>query len=177
MSKIGYYRYFIEKALDTIETVPFFINGVQVSTATIIPVKLCSVGKLIKYLDKFGRYRVFPFTENWIQNDSPQQIGTIDSHYPSLYYSQSNNKNIGYRNTRTLTLTAYQIDRQQLDILSDIFISPRVYMYVGKNGSNQKSDWILVTAKGSDPSRWAKQNYGNVTINITLPEFNTIKMT
>ena len=170
MSQIGFYRYKIEQALAVPEEVKFFVNGILTSTATIIPRINCGGQKLIKYLDSSGRYRVFSFNNYWQQSNKPKEIGTINVFYPSLTFGQSESKSIGYTNTKTLTLSAENVSDEELEILEDIYSSPRVYLYVGRTGGDTLPDWILVSVSGDGIGRRKKKLFGKVTITVDLPK-------
>lgn len=174
MSNIGYYRYKVSDALEGTQTVQFFINGGLAKTCIINARKWCDQFKLVKYLNKNGQYRFFAFNNKWQQSDKPTLIGKSNQFITSIFDSQSNYRNIGYKNERKLSLTAETVSLSELETLSDIFISPRVYLYVG-NGINDKTeDWVLVTATSDGIGRPKSKQFKKFTLELTLPEYYAI---
>jgi hypothetical protein len=172
MSQIGYYRYKISDSFEGTQTVNFFKNGALAHTATIEARKFCTNYKLLKYLDSSGRYRFFPFNDKWLQVDKPTQIGSSNNFITSILNSQAAQKNIGYRNERRLTLVAESVSQAELDKLTDIFISPRIYLMIGDTDILQ--NWILVTVSGDGVGRPKKNNFKKVLLEITLPEYYAV---
>ena len=175
MSKIGYYRY--KTTVVDGKTVAFFKNSVQSGTATIKALEYCEGYKILKYLDNSaGQYKFFPFTKFFEENDRPSKIGTTNEFITNLKNAQSNSKNIGYRNKRSMSLSA-EVNSDELLVLSEIYKSPRVYLYIGDGVNDTLADWILLDdITGDTTVRRRKQKTGLVNINITLPEWFTVKM-
>lgn len=169
MSQVGYYRYKVSDSVEGEQSIKFFINGGLYKTCTIIAKPFCSGFRLVKYLNKNGQYRFFPFNKNWQQTDRPTLIGKVNKYVTSILDSQSDQSNIGYKSERRLTLTAERVSLEELEILSDIYTSPRVYLYIGSGTDNIK-DWLQVTITGDGVSRPKKNNFKKVTIEVTLPE-------
>jgi len=173
MSSIGLYRY--KTTVEDARVVAFFKNGVQAGLATIKAIPFCEGYRILKYLDPEGRYRFFPFNNYYESRDKPKQIGTTNEFITNILTDQSNSKNIGYKNSRILSLTT-EADAEQLEVLSVIYTSPRVYLYIGKGVSDAPSDWLLLDSiKGDNIGRRRKNNTGAVNIECTLPEWFTIK--
>jgi hypothetical protein len=59
MSEIGYYRY--KTLADSEKTVNWTVNFINVASKNIIPVDYCNDDLIVKYLDKNGQYRFYPF--------------------------------------------------------------------------------------------------------------------
>lgn len=175
MSTVGYYRYLVNDAQVGESQVKFFRNGALALTATIKARPFLSEYKLIKYLDSSGKYRFFPFGCQWQQTDTPQQVGTVNRFVTSILNDQASSNNIGYKSTRKLSLTASNVSEEELEILQDLYYSPRVYLYVG-NGADNESSWVKVTITGDGIGRQRKGNFKKVSIEVTLPEFYSIKM-
>jgi hypothetical protein len=174
MSKIGYYRY--KTTADQAKSVNLIINYAVAASMNIIPIEYCEPGKILKYLDKNGEYRFYPFLSYHKIYDNPSLIGVTNKFITSILNSQTNSQVIGYKNERRLDLTA-DLDEDQLLILSDIYTSPRVYLYIGSNNSDTASDWLEVKVDVKDNIvRRPKFSYGRIDLTITLPEHFTIKM-
>lgn len=176
MSKVGYYRYKLDDTVEGTTTVSIFISGALALTANVITKKFCDGFRLVKYLDKSGKYRVYPFNANWEQKNTPTQIGTTNKFVTSILSDQSNTKNIGYKNTRKLSLTAGNVSSDELAVLEDLYYSPRVYLYVGTGTNDNPKDWVLVTITGDGIGRMKKNNFKKVNIEITLPEHYSIRI-
>ena len=174
MSEIGYYRYKFSDVVEGVQYVELFINGSKKKTCTIIGKPFCLNSKLLKYLNKDGQYLFFPFNQYWQQQDSPKLIGKTNHFVTSILDSQSSERNVGYKNERQLTLTAERVSLDELERLADIYISPRVYLYVGSGTTDNLSDWVLVSISGDGINHPRKANFKKVTVTITLPEYYAV---
>jgi hypothetical protein len=172
MSEVGYYRYKVTPTIAGVSTVRLYINGSLASTATIIAREFCNGFRVLKYMDRYGRYRFFPFNQKWQQVDKATLIGKVNNFVTSVLDSQSDARNIGYKNDRSITLTAGSVSDDELDKLADIYTSPRVYLYVGSTDRTQ--DWILVTVSGDGVGRRKNNKFGKVTIDVKLPEYHAV---
>lgn len=175
MSNVGYYRYKISTLKEGLNTITFYRNGAAVKTATIKVLPFCNGFKLVKYLDSFGRYRFMPFNNKWQMTDKPTAIGSINRFIKSVKTSQSASINMGYKNTRTLSLVAENVPVAELDILKDLMMSPKVYLYVGAGNTDEISDWVEVTVKG-DANTPRNRNFKKVTLEVELPEYYSIRL-
>lgn len=172
MSKIGFYRYKIENATD--QDVTLFINGVVSAIHNVKTVPVCSGYKTVKFLDRNGQYRFYSFVAEHGIKDKPKEIGKVNELITSLLTNQTDRKSAGYTNERTITLRASLVSADELEILSDIYTSPRVYYYVGDGTTDDSKDWVLVSVTGDGVNRRDKKKFGKVEITLTLPTFNTI---
>jgi hypothetical protein len=172
MSKIGFYRYKIENA--TNQVVTLYVNNIASHIKRIVTKDVCGGFRQLKWIDRNGQYRFYAFnSEHGIKNQ-PKLIGEKNEFIASLLTSQSDSKAVGYSNDRTITLTASQVGAAELELLSDIYISPRVYYYVGNGSTDEQKDWILVTVAGDAIVRRPKLNFGKVDITIKLPKHYTV---
>lgn len=175
MSQIGYYRIKTFPSTEGEAITNIFVNGALTLTAKVIAKKWCDNYRLVKYLDRSGKYRFFPFNNHWQKTDTPTAIGTVNKFVTSILSDQSSTRSVGYKNTRKMSLTAGDVSADEIEVLSDIYYSPRVYLYVG-SGTDKAADWVLVTITGDGISRMKKNNFKKVTIDVTLPEFYSIRM-
>lgn len=174
MSQIGYYRY--KLAATTERTIDFNKNGILAGSKTIKPVEYCSGDRILKYLDSKGQYRFYPFNKYYETNDNPRLIGTTNEFITSILNDNTNSKNIGYKNTRSISLVA-DVSDNELTYLTDIYSSPRIYLYIGSNNSDTQADWLEVRRTGGNtPVKRRKENTGRIEIVIELPEHFSIKM-
>jgi len=173
MSDIGYHRIKIIPSAVGTTTVKFYINGALVSTATVVTREFCTDFKLLKFQDSAGRYRFFPFNNKWQRTDKPSMIGEVNNFITSILTGQTDAKSIGYKNDRTITLTAGNVSEDELDKLSDIYTSPRVYLYVGDGSYDRDQDWVLVTVSGDGVGR-KRNKFSKVTIDVKLPEYYAV---
>lgn len=176
MSNIGYYRYKISDLKEGTSTLDFYVNGAKAMTATINTRKFCDGFKLLKYLDKSGKYRFFPFNQMWQLTDTPSEIGTINKFVTSILTSQSSTRSLGNKNTRKISLTAGNVSREELEILQDIYTSPAVYLYLSDGTSDEDKDWVFVKVSGDGIGRHKKNEFKKVNIDITLPEHYSIRL-
>ena len=102
------------------------------------------------------------------------QSGKTSNFITSLFDSQTDAKNIGQTNDRTLTLRAINVTAEEREILSSIFTSPKVFLYVGDFTKDEKSDYVLVDVKGDNVVRFEKDRPSKVDLTVTLPKHYTI---
>jgi len=168
--RVGYYRYKISDLQPGVHTYTWYVNDVVAGTAKVIVRDMCDEYKYIKFLDSNGFYRFFTFNDRWEEKDSPSKIGSTNNLITSLKDSLSNSYNVGYKNDRSLTLTAHNVSEEELNVISDMYTSPRVYLNVGPD----KEDWVLVTLSGDGIGRRKMNKFGKISITITLPETYSI---
>lgn len=172
MSSIGYYRY--KTTANAVRTITLNINGTNIAWKNIIPVNTCTGDIILKYLDKNGQYRFYPFTKYYQTKDAPELIGTANKFITNILSDQTNKQNIGFKNERRIELSA-DVPNEELEKLVDIYTSPRVYMYIGN--TDAAKDWIEVNQIVSDPViKRRKKNTGRIDITIVLPENYSITM-
>lgn len=175
MSEIGYYRYKTTVAAGS-KGVQFFKNGILAGTKTIRSVDFCVGGRILKYLDTKGQYRFYPFTKHYEVNDKPKNLGSTSKFITSLLTDQTNSQNIGSRNTRSVDITAY-VPEEDLEILSAIYASPRIYLYIGEGTSDTAKDWLEVEISSGDKTvRRRKAKAGEINFSLQLPEHYSVRM-
>jgi hypothetical protein len=174
MSKIGFYRYKLENA--TTQAVRLYVNNVVAATKQVVALDVCTGFRQLKFLDRNGQFRFYPFVaEHGIKGVS-KEIGEVNEYVTSLLTSQSDKKSVGSNTETTITLRAANVSGDELEILRDIYSSPRVYYYVGNGSTDDAKDWVLVSVKGDGISRREKRNFGKIEIQVSLPKTNTITM-
>lgn len=173
MSQVGYYRY--KTIADEVKVINFTKDGVLAGTKIVNPIDVCDGFKILKYIDSDGQYRFYPFNKFWESKDKPKLLGKASKIIESVLYSQSSENNIGYKNDRTISLVAENVSQDELTILSDIYTSPRVLLYIGTT-TDEKKDWIEIDVKGDNINRLRKQKFTKVNIDITLPKWYSISM-
>ena len=177
MSSIGYYRYKLDNLSEGTSTLSFYVNGALVVTHSIITKPYCTGEKLIKYLDKNGQYRFYPFNKYFEERIDAKLIGKSNEFITSILTAQASEKNIGYKSTKTLSLIATGVSSDELVMLSELYDSPRVYLYIGDGTSDEAKDWLLVTiVKNDGLVKRRKANFGQFSIDVELPEHYTISM-
>lgn len=174
MSKIGFYRWKIENA--TTQDVTLYVNNVPRSTKKVIALPVCAGFKMLRWLDKNGQFRFYPFAAEHAIKDKPKQIGEVNTLIGSLLSATSDKRNVGYNNERTLTLRAQRVGAKELELLSEVYTSPRVALYVGDLSTFDEKDWVEVTVSGDGIARREKLKYGLVELTVTLPETYNITM-
>lgn len=174
MIKIGYYRY--KTIVNGDSSIEFLKNYTVASTKYIKAVNECTGFILLKYLDKNGQYRFFPFSNMHRVYDNPEQIGTANKMIISILTDKTNSQNVGYKNERKIDITG-EVNEDQLLKLQDIYTSPRVYYYIGSNNSDTDADWIEIKIIANENIiKRRRANSGRVDITITLPENFNITM-
>lgn len=171
MPKIGYYKYKISDVTEGEERkVEFYINGILAKTCTVICKKFCLDYKILKYIDKNGQYRFFPFNDRWEEKDRVREIGDKDKLTTSLLNGQGSSKQMGYKVNTQISLAAHSVSMDELNKLSDIYVSPRCYLYVGDGTSDLEKDWVLVKAKGDGKRRLSDDLFTNIYLTIESQE-------
>lgn len=177
MSEIGYYRYKVAmESINSRTDINLMVDGDLVATKYLIFHPFCNEGKVLKYLNKNGQYRFFPFNKFFELRDSPQLIGTFENFEQGLIETKSNTSVVGFKNTKIYSLSNDNVSRQELEIFSDIHTSPRVYLYKGDYTSFLDSDYIEVTIKGDPLIRPRKNNYVSVNLTVEIENQNTISL-
>lgn len=175
MSEVGYYRYKITPIAD--RTAKIYINGVATPEKIVKVLPWCDGNKRIKFLNKNGQYRFAAFNRFHESSDKPKEIGQVNKIITSLLHSQSETNSVGMNTTRTLNLVADDVSSDQLEILKDLWLSPRVYLYIGNGTTDLESDYILVTAKVKNPvNNIMKGSYLDLVVELELPKHYTITM-
>jgi hypothetical protein len=175
--RVGYYRV---KLKATNRVVNIYNGNIIYTTAEIKTqnkIDSCSSdinenGKYIKYLDRFGRYRFWMFNNKWKEQIQPTSKGEYNVNVMRLIDAQSNKKQIGSSNVKTITLRCENVTREQLEILQDIYASPRIYYRIGQN--DFVKDWLLVKLTGDNVTSDRTKNSFNMEVTITLPEYFSI---
>lgn len=173
MSFVGFYR--TKVIADVEQEVNIYINNILAGTKTVVPVDTCDGDLIIKYLDKNGQYRFYPFNKYYETVDNPEQIGEVSRFLSDIYTDQSDTQNVGYKNTRKIYARA-DVNDDQLEKLVDLYSSPRVFLYIGTT-TDLDSDWLEVKIKANPAIvRRRKANEGRIDIEITLPKNYSITM-
>ena len=175
MSEIGFYRYKANVSQDS--EVKLYINYALASTKQIVIKDWCEDNKRIKFLNRDGQYRFTSFNRFYEYADKPKQIGKVNKLITSLLDSQSDTDSVGVRNERMLYLTADDISEAELNIMKDLWTSPRVFLYVGDGITDVESDYVQVIIKAKNPvNNIPKGSYIDLRIEVKLPKHYTITM-
>lgn len=168
-SAVGYYRLMVSSL--TVDTVFSLMDGLTELASKTVRVKpFCTNSRYLKYLDRNGQYRFFPFNEFWQAKDTPKLIGKTNRLITSILLDSGSHYNVGYTNERKLTLVADDVTADELDLLSDIYTSPRVYLL-------QDTKWISVEVTASEALvRRKKGASSKIELTVTLPEWYNITM-
>lgn len=178
MSSVGYYRYKVNDLTKGQEKkIYFFRNTTLIKTVTFSIRSFCSTQKLIKYLDRQGQYKFYAFNKFYEIKNNPRLLGKTNEVITSILTAQTNSKSLGFKDEKTISLVAEDVSESDLTLLEDLFISPRVYLYIGDGISDTASDWLQVDIKPqSQPIRRKKASSGKINIDIALPEQFSITM-
>jgi hypothetical protein len=142
-------------------------------TKSIEVLPYCPEDLIIKYLDRNGMFRFYKFHENYQVTIHAEKIGIIQTMYESIATAQGLTKNIGYKNTKELSATAYAVPDRHMNSLQDLFVSPRVYLHVGDLGLDARENWLLVDIEGDGLVKHPKRKFNDLRVSIILPdEFN-----
>lgn len=172
MSKIGYYRYKINP--DVNQDVKLYINYAHAATKSIVVKEFCDDSKLLKFLDKNGQYRFYPFNRFYETKDKPKLLGKTSKIIETILNYQSESNIVGYKNERILSLIADSVSESEMLILSDIYTSPKVYLNIGEG--DLIKDWVQVEIKKGKKVAMRKTKFGTIELDVILPKWFTIKM-
>lgn len=174
MSKVGFYRY--KTLADSEKDVSFYINSVLSGTKSVVPLDYCDQDLIVKYLDKNGQYRFYSFNSYHEIRNQPEKIGSVNKFVVNIETDQSNESNVGYTNTKQI-LASTDVTEEIISVFSDIYTSPRVYLYVGDGSTDIDNDWLEVELTADNPiSKIRRGNTYQIDVSILLPEYHTIKM-
>lgn len=165
----GFYR---EKMLLTQNTT--ITRGGKAKAVEVLP--YCDGDVILKYLDRNGMYRFYKFSRFYRREIEPELIGSIEHFFGSLSTAQGYKKNIGYRSQDELTVKAVAVPARHMESLKDIYTSPRVYMHVGRLGSDDASDWVLVDVEGDGMIKHNRRQFNDIELTILPPANNEITM-
>ncbi|MEJ5105507.1 hypothetical protein [Chryseobacterium sp. MYb328] len=132
--------------------------------------KSCN-GLLIKYLNSLGCYQYFYFDKYELKNKT-KAAKTVNRITNRL--RNDNFQNIGYSETKTLTLYSFTEKELQLNF-EDLIKSLHIF-YFDSNGIDHDSSWHLIRLDDNS-STW--NNYENAFENkaeFTLPNFRTLEI-
>lgn len=174
MSRIGYYRLKLATQTAGTTTKAFYVNGVAVCTHTIKTRPTCGAWKQLKWLDASGQYRFFSFLEEHQVKDNPKEIGNTSNFITSLLSSQTDAKSIGLSNDRSMILRAQNVTSEEREILSGLFTSPNIQLYLGDYQEDNQNQYIDVTLKGDNIVRREKQRSNTFEVTIQLPKHYTV---
>lgn len=136
----------------------------------------CEGDIILKYLDRNGMYRFYRFTKNYERTVDADEIGSVEHTFTSLSTGQGYQKSIGNKSVDKIKARAEKVPVEDLNILKDLYTSPRVYFHLGAAGTDNLSNWVLVKVKGDGIVKLPKRNFVNVEIEIELPANNEITM-
>ncbi len=139
--------------------VKLVINGQERSIATVDVLENCN--KYIKYLDRYGRYRFFPFSGNFTTELTKEKIGEISKNTYDLENAESSTDNIGYNVSKSVTLAA-RVSEEQMRVLEDLYLSPRVYLF-------EKKKWIRVEIENNEQIKTLR-NFRTLKLTVKLPQ-------
>lgn len=158
-------------------TFEFYQNSLLKATKTVVVKPMCNQNKVLKYLDSNGQYRFVICNQYWEMRDNPTLLGKTNKIITSILNDQSDARVVGYKNERKLTLVAENISKEELEIISDIYTSPCVYIYIGDGTSDLKTDWLQVTINAQDNIvKNKKGDYVDIIFDVTLPKQYTITL-
>lgn len=132
--------------------------------------KACD-GKVLKYLNSLGGYEYFYF-DRYEVSTKTKPDKTINRITDRL--RKDNFQNIGYEETKTITLHAYTEIKLQPNFL-ELIRSPHILMY-DINGNDNDSSWLLLRL---DDNSYVFNNYEKAyenKVTFTLPNYRTIKL-
>jgi hypothetical protein len=159
----GFVRLAIEPSQTGEQNIPLYINSIPYTHRLNVR-EFCSSSVMVKYLDRNGEYRFFPFSQYYERISKPEKIGQVDNLIISLQNDSGNTKNIGYKNSDQLTLNATLVNQSELSLLKDLYNSSDVYILTSAN------KWLQVTIKGDNVSKKAKAKFSDISITVILPK-------
>lgn len=133
---------------------------------------------MLKYIDRNGQYRFMPITSGYLQNNTYENLDTMDRYITSIAESNSGKCSLGKKTTSTRTYSIVNFPKKYVWMLEDLMNSPVVYLHVGESlTSDSFNDWMQVIIQTSilDYST-LKGNFISQAISIEMPDKNNITL-
>jgi hypothetical protein len=157
---------FIRKAIEPTETglqeESIIIDGVTY-THNVYVREFCDNSIYLRYIDRDGQYRFMPFNQYHKRSSNPELIGEVDNLVLSLKDDTGDKKQIGYKNSDTLTVQAINLTSDELALMKDLYNSFDVQI-------NVNNKWVKVKVRGDNVSKKFKGKFTDVTIDLILPQ-------
>ena len=171
----GYHRYKQIFSADTVVTC--LQDSIPIGSKTVKVIDFCDGGKVIKYLNSTGQYRFYAFEKYINLTGRTKTIGKVNKFVTNIHTDNSATSIVGRKNAQQMALSV-NVPSEHLEILSDMFTSPVVSLYVGDGVSDVSSDWIEVEIKSNTHDVIiSKLNSKPLTLIIELPTYYTVKLT
>lgn len=130
----------------------------------------------IKWLNSYGDYNFWLFNSADVER-SNKSLGYKNNDFNNFTNTISSFEHLGFTGSDTLTLFE-TFSENDLLIIRDLFISPKVFIFTGTPGViNTFIDWLEVKLKpGSFEIKNKKYNTAQLKISLELPELSTRKI-
>ena len=134
-------------------------------------------GVYIKWLNNFGGYNYWLFNQAHIEQLNSRARGVMFNDFAELADTQSPYRSIGRTFDKMYRLTADNLTKEDIIILSGLFESPCIYLFVGKPYSqNSHKSWLEVQLDSSSvQKRDFKGKIPDIEIGIKIPTSKTIR--
>lgn len=179
---VGLQNYLISRVLITngLNQIPIVINeGVSNLRFQLAPgyfyfalekvIPTCGKKKYLKWINRYGGWNYWLFDDGK-KTLTPKSLGELNNDFNNVEDTLSQTYNIGVSSKKTLFINDDVTEREMIT-LSDLFESPKVYLFIGvPNEANSFDDWLEVNVKDKVTKiEDGKYNFINTELEIELP--------
>ena len=132
-------------------------------------------GTYLKWFNQNGAYSYWLFSHIHTTKRKTKITGKIATDYENPQNTFGISTILGKTSIDTIQLSAGYLNAREIDIVSEIFTSPKVEIYLNdKYQKTDKKSWVGVEVKNSDQEiRSTRHNHSKYDIKIELPEIYT----
>lgn len=133
-------------------------------------------GHYVKWINSLGGYSYWLF-ERGQRDRTSKDEGDVNNDFYNAEDTISQTLQLGKTSNDTISVVALGVDEIENNLLSDLFDSPAVFLFIGERfDSNKANDWMGVKIKGTSTriKNYKKDNV-NFSAQIELPERYTRK--
>lgn len=135
-----------------------------------------SCGVYLKWVNSKGAYSYWKFDSVYKSTITPRSLGEFNGSYDNLPNIKAVNYQIGNTATQTMSVQS-NYDMEDADYLSDLGISPAVWMYVHHSPFNKQGQYDFIGVKVNDIAFTAidtKNTKNKMALTITMPEIQSM---
>lgn len=154
----------LELEVDVSNKLTLFVNKKEVEC-----------GVYLKWFNQNGSWSYWKFHPTYSESVKTKELEEINSDFYNNNEIVSRLQQMGKEATKTLTLLSGELDIYEVEVVSQIFTSPKVFYYNNQELQPfQLTDWKGVKINSSNQElRNTKQKLTQYKINIELPEMYT----
>ena len=138
----------------------------------------CNEGVYLKWLNTLGGWSYWLFNKNYRKDLQVSNLGSINNDFNNLDQTTSPMLSLGKESNNTVRCLTDNIGKEDSDLLTTLFESPKVYLFTGTPFSkNTYQDWIEVEVSNRNViTKQYKNNLNSFEVVLKLPQKNTMKL-